>query len=152
MWLYKSVGKLKGIWNQGEAKMNKMNIHTIVDLQRYVWLCGFIKLTIQGFGQIYEHGLEALPGKPMTSIKYHRKAKNPYLSMYREICEEKLKSSSYMSKFFCITYDKLMKGSVHEDNLFIVHYALVLMAAEETITWMREKNFFHRWLLPMNVL
>ena len=49
---------------------------------------------------------------------------------------EKLKSSSSMSKFLCITdlhqfmmreADKLMKGSVHEDNLFIVHDDLVLM-------------------------
>ena len=66
-----------------------------------------------------------------------------------------------MSKFCCITdlirfmrkeADKLMKGSVHEDNLFIVHDALVLMTSKETIKWMKEKNCFHRWLLPMNGL
>ena len=45
-----------------------------------------------------------------------------------------------------------MKGSVREDDFFIVHDALVLMTAKETIKWMREKNCFHRWLLPMNVL
>ena len=46
--------------------------------------------------------------------------------------------------------EKLMKGSVHEDDFFIVHDALVLMTAKETIKWMKEKNCFHRWLLPMN--
>ena len=65
-----------------------------------------------------------------------------------------------MSKFCCIAdlipfmmkeAEKLMKESVHEDDLFIVHDALVLMTAKETIIWMREKNYFHRWLLPMNV-
>ena len=45
-----------------------------------------------------------------------------------------------------------MKGSVHEDNFFIVHYALVLMTTKEMFEWMKEKNYFHRWLLPMNVL
>ena len=64
-----------------------------------------------------------------------------------------------MSKFFCITdlirfmmkeAENLMKGSVHEDNLFIVHGALVLMTAKEMIKWMKEKNYFHRWLLPVN--
>ena len=45
-----------------------------------------------------------------------------------------------------------MKGSVHEDDLFIVHDALVLMTAKETIEWTKEKNCFHRWLLPMNGL
>ena len=45
-----------------------------------------------------------------------------------------------------------MKGSVHEDDLFIVHDALVLMKAKETIKWTKENNYFHRWLLPMNGL
>ena len=66
-----------------------------------------------------------------------------------------------MSKFCCITdlirfmmkeAEKLMKGSVHEDYLFIVHDALVLMIAKETIKWMKEKNCFHRLLLPINGL
>ena len=48
--------------------------------------------------------------------------------------------------------ENLMKGSVHEDDLFIVHDALLLMTAKETIEWMKEKNYYHRWLLPMNGL
>ena len=38
------------------------------------------------------------------------------------------------------------------DDFFIVHDALVLMTAKETIDWMKEKNYYHRWLLPMNGL
>ena len=66
-----------------------------------------------------------------------------------------------MSKFCCITdliffmlkeAEKLMKGSVHEDDSFIVYYALVLMTLKETIIWMKENNYHHRWLLPMNGL
>ena len=142
IWICESVGKTKGIGKQGEVKMNEMNIHTISDLQRYVRSYGLPKLPIRGLGQIYEHGLVAPPGKPTPSIKYHRKAKNPYFSRYGEIWVEKLKSSSSMSKLCCITdlirfmmkeSEKLMKGSVHEDNLFIAHDALVLMTAKETI-------------------
>ena len=64
-----------------------------------------------------------------------------------------------MSTFCCITdlirfimkeADNLMKGPVHEDDLFIVHDALVLMTVKETIEWMKENNCFHRWLLPIN--
>ena len=64
-----------------------------------------------------------------------------------------------MSKLCCITdlirfmmkeSENLMKGSLHEDNFFIVHDALVLMTAKETIQWMKEKNYYHRLLLPMN--
>ena len=54
-----------------------------------------------------------------------------------------------MSKFCCITdlirfmmkeAENLIKGSVHEDDFFIVHDTLVLMTAKETIEWMKEKN------------
>ena len=38
--------------------------------------------------------------------------------------------------------ENLMKGSVHEDDFFIVHDALVLMTAKDTIQWMKEKNYF----------
>ena len=72
--------------------MNKINIHTIDDLQRYVRSYGFPKMTIRGLDQIYEHGLVALPKKPTPSIKDHRKAKNPYFSIYGERWVEKLKS------------------------------------------------------------
>ena len=46
--------------------------------------------------------------------------------------------------------EKLMNGYVHEDYLFIVHDALVLMTAKETITWIWENNYFYHWLLPIN--
>ena len=54
-----------------------------------------------------------------------------------------------MSKFCCITdlirfmmkeAENLMKGSVHEDDFFIVHDTLVLMTTKEMIQWMKEKT------------
>ena len=100
------------------------------------------KLSIRGLGQIYDHALVALPRKPTPSVKDHRKARNPYYSRYGERWVEKLKTSSSMSKFCCITdlirfmmkeAENRTKGSVHEDDLFIIHDALVLMTAKETI-------------------
>ena len=43
-----------------------------------------------------------------------------------------------------------MKGSVHEGYFFIVHDALVLMTAMETINWMRHNGYLNIWLLPLN--
>ena len=66
-----------------------------------------------------------------------------------------------MSKFCCITdlirfmmkeSEKRMKRSVHEDNFFIVHDDLLSMTAKVTITWTKENNYYHHWLLPMNGL
>ena len=83
IWLCEYVGKLKGIGKQGEVKMNDINVHTIVDFQRYVRSYGLPKLRIHGLGQIYECALVALPGKPTPPIKDHRKAKIP-ISRYME--------------------------------------------------------------------
>ena len=44
-----------------------------------------------------------------------------------------------------------MKGSVHEDDFFIVHDDLALMTANKTIAWMKEKNYLHFWLITMNI-
>ena len=65
---------------------------------------------------------------------------------------DKLKSSTAMSKFCCITNlisfmmneaENLMKGSVYEDYLFIVHDALVLIIAKEKINWIIQKGYLH---------
>ena len=48
--------------------------------------------------------------------------------------------------------EKLTKRSVHEDDVYIVQDALVLMAAKETIKWMKQKGYLHHWLLPLNGL
>ena len=64
-----------------------------------------------------------------------------------------------MSKLFCITdmirflmkeAEKLMKWSVHKGDFFVVHDDLVLMTAKKMIKWMKKKNCFHCWLIPMN--
>ena len=153
------VGKLKGVGQLAIAKMNKLRIHTIADLQLNVRHLG--KVHIGGFNQIYAMALQALPGNPPSSFKDHRKAKNPYHSRYGEGWVEKLKYLTAMSKFVCITNlilfmmneaEKLMKGSVHEDDFYIVHDALVLMTAKEAIKLMKQKGYLHHWLLPLNGL
>ena len=48
--------------------------------------------------------------------------------------------------------ENLMKGSVHKDDFFVVHDALVLMTAKEKINWMRQNVYLHRWLLLINGL
>ena len=55
--------------------------------------------------------------------------------------------------FFMINEaEKLMKGSVHEDDFYIVHGDLVLLTDKETINCMKHNGYFHRWFLPLNGL
>ena len=69
--------------------------------------------------------LQVLPGKPMTLFKDHRKYKNTYLFIYGDTWVDKLKNYFSVSKLCCISYmirfvvkegEKIMKGSVHEDD------------------------------------
>ena len=57
-----------------------------------------------------------------------------------------------MIRFMMKEAEKLMKGSVHEDDFFIFHDTLVLVTSLEMIKWMKDNNYFHLWLLPMNGL
>ena len=43
-----------------------------------------------------------------------------------------------------------MKGYVHDEDFFIVHDDLVLITEKDTTSWIRENNYSHRWLLPIN--
>ena len=105
-------------------------------------------MPIRGLDLFYDMALQALPVNPPYYFKDHRKAKNPFLSIYGERWVGKLKSSTAMSKFCFIAdlirfmineAENLMKRSVHEDDFFIVHDALVLMTEKEKINCMRVK-------------
>ena len=139
--------------------MNEFIIPTISDLQLHVHHHGIPKVHIRGFFQIYDITLKLLLGNPPSSFKDHRKSGNPYLSRYGESRIEKMKSYTATSKLCFITdrirfmtneAEKLIKGSVHEDDFLIVHYALVLVTAKETINYMRNNGYLHRRLLPFN--
>ena len=46
VWLYESVGKLKGVGQQAKVKINELSIHTISDLQLRVHHHGIPKVPI----------------------------------------------------------------------------------------------------------
>ena len=135
--------------HQEKSKMKDLIIHKITDLQLHIRHHSISKVQIWGFGLIYDISLQALPWKPPPYFKEQRQSKNPYLSSYEERWVDKLKYFTVMSKLCCIAdliwlmmneSKKLVKGSVHKDNIFIVHDALVLIKAKEKLTWMIYKG------------
>ena len=73
VWLYESIGKLKGVGHLAIAKINELRIHTIADFQLHVRHC--VKVPIRGFDRTYAMALQDLPGNPPSSFKDHRKRK-----------------------------------------------------------------------------
>ena len=47
---------------------------------------------------------------------------------------------------------RVMNGTVHENDWFFYHDALSLMKAKECKEWMKDNNILHRWILPLNGL
>ena len=48
--------------------------------------------------------------------------------------------------------EKITTGSVHKDDIFMVHDVLILITVKTKITWMRKHNYLHRWLIFFNSL
>ena len=104
---------------------------------------------------------KCIPGAVPEKIDY-RKAENPYLAKYGEDAWElKVNRSTQMSQYACITdliehivaeSAKLFEGTKHEDDWVFYHDALSLMTANERIKWMKEKDIYKRWILPVNGL
>ena len=97
------------------------------------------KLPVRGFGWINKMDWNIYPENTNDFHQRPQESEKHFLSKYREILVEKLKSSSSMSESWCITDMKrvmvkegykLMKQSVNEENLFIINDDLVLMTVK----------------------
>ena len=42
------------------------------------------------------------------------------------------------------------KGTTHEDDWYFYHDALSQMTAKSTVRWMKQRNIYRRWLIPLN--
>jgi hypothetical protein len=83
---------------------------------------------------------------------------NPYKSRCGDDWEAKIRQSSFLSKYvcvielvdhICIETEKLFKGSMHEDDRLFYHDALSLMTARVSVEYMKEEDYFKRWILPV---
>ena len=66
-----------------------------------------------------------------------------------------------LSPYVCITEmiehmvrecTEFYKGGKHKDDWVFYHDDLSPMTPNETVKWMKEKDFYKRWLLPANGL
>ena len=96
---------------------------------------------------------------PGLTVDY-RLAANPYLAKYgTDDWKNKVGNSIFMRKFMCITElvqtihdhsEAAFKGTTHEDDWYFYHDALSQMTAKSTVRWMKQRNIYRRWLIPLN--
>ena len=97
------------------------------------------------------------PGSCPHKIIDHRKALNHYYSRNGSFWEEEIKKTTFIKQYCCIRdlvqhihdYSKeTFKGTVHKDDWFFYHDALITLTAKSTFVWMKEKGYYSRWLIP----
>ena len=96
---------------------------------------------------------------PGLTVDY-RLAANPYLAKYGpDEWRNKVNNSIFMRKFMCITelvqrihdHSKAaFRGTTHEDDWYFYHDALSQMTAKSTVRWMKQRDIYRRWLIPLN--
>ena len=110
---------------------------------------------------IYTTVLKELPGKPPSLVEDHRISKNNYIFRYGETWVESLRNFSSTSKLCCISdlvifmvkeIYKIMKRSVHKDDILIVDDALRLIKSRSTITRKQKNMYLNWWSLPFHGL
>ena len=91
----------------------------------------------------------------------YRIAINPYESRYGADWEDFCNATTFMSQYICVTTliewivevcTDIFKGSTCENDWVFYHDALSQMTAKDTIKWMKEKDYYRRWILPVNGL
>ena len=115
----------------------------------------------KGLKQIAKYKMQAQtcnnqPNIDNTEIN-HRKAANPYQLQYGADWEEKMKASTSMKSYACITelvnhtmvkLAKVMKGTRHEADWLLYHDALTLLTAHKTVDYMKSTGCYDCWVLP----
>ena len=163
--IYKNecVTKLKGCGKESKKKVLLIGILKVGDLQAIVNINDVDRpprLSLSLFQTIWNAAMEADTIDTPDPID-HRRSANPYLSKYGDEWEKHLKKSPTMSTNVVITdyiqhimteSELVMKGTKYEGTWMIYHDTLSLMTAERTKQWMKDNNFFERWVLPTDDL
>lgn len=146
-----------------KRKLTNAGIHTIGNIQQLTdeRIITF-STELQGvstsllFGA-REAARSAIPGSYTSELVDHKKAENPYASLYGETWNDQINESVTLKGTCCITVlvehmiresQAVMRGTKWENMPMFYHDALTLLKCEETKSWMRAKGFLSYWVLP----
>ncbi|RHY15993.1 hypothetical protein DYB32_010693, partial [Aphanomyces invadans] len=97
------------------------------------------------------------PGSYSQLLVDHKKAPNPYESLYGTEWERAVMRSAALKTSICVTTliehivhasAAVMADTVYAGDWVFMHDALSQMTCKSTIEWMKDKNYHHRWVLP----
>lgn len=104
-----------------------------------------------------DNAKDALAGSYISTFVDHKKAENPYLSLYGNTWCDKINESVTLKGTCCITVliehmvkesKSILKGSKWETKMMFYHDALSQLTCEDTKNWMKDKGFYDHWVLP----
>ena len=159
-----AVSKLKGLGTAKQQLLNQHGIQTMSDIANLSEEKMSELQRVKNGKQVRQwHQTVRLMciDSDAPELLDHRKASNPYKSRYGDNWRDKVKSVVTMSHFVCVTElidhiftesERIMRGTKYELTWSVYHDALSLMTAKDSIEYMKEKNWYHHWVLPLNGL
>ncbi|KAG9416880.1 hypothetical protein AC1031_001272 [Aphanomyces cochlioides] len=143
-------------------KLVQAQIHTISDLARVEGdnlskVSDASGISVSRLQQLIKLSKSANPGSFVSKLVDHRRANNPYLSLYGTNWRKYIERSTNLKAHVCITSliehimaesAACMRGTKFEESSLFVHDALSQMTCKSTIEWMKSQNYYARWLLP----
>ncbi len=107
-----------------------------------------------------DQALSAMSGNCPPAID-HTKSETPYESMYGKDAKKRLEESVSLNKFCSINkmIDHMMqasqevfRGTVHEKDWKVYHDALIIITGQAALTYMQDKDYLQRMIMPQNGL
>ena len=154
VWMADNVKKLKGASGIKGDKLVSAGILTVADMKSKTDQ-ELLTLSLELDGISHKKLVEwretiSHPGACPHKIVDHRLAENPYYSRHGSFWEEEIKKTAFMKQYCCIRElvqhihdfsNETFKGTVHENDWFFYHDALVTLTVKSTVAWMKQKGY-----------
>uniref|UniRef100_A0A7S4ACI6 Uncharacterized protein n=1 Tax=Pseudo-nitzschia australis TaxID=44445 RepID=A0A7S4ACI6_9STRA len=108
---------------------------------------GVSKKGLEKFVKVSENSIGTDPPLPVD----HRYADNPYKSLYADEWKTKIDKAAMTGKMCITDMIDFMFDQAQEavgDNGMVYHDALVLMTCADSVSYMKEKGYYSKWILP----
>lgn len=157
------VNKIRGIGKKARALLARMGIKTVRQFSRLrssriATLTKKRGITRAKVKTWLEAARSAHVGAYQPHVIDHRRAANPYESLYGDDWQTHIRKDVRTAGSVCITEliehmdaetAAIYKGTKFEDSYFWYHDALSQLTCKRTREWLVEKDLLKRWLIPV---
>ena len=148
----------KSLHSQDITTIADLKLLTIIDIEEMAIALNDTNLTVRKLVKLKESAEMSHSGACPHVVIDYTKADNPYEARFGDNWMNEIKQVQLLQPYVCVTSlveylveatKKVMQGTLYEGKELFFHDALSLMTAHDTVQWMKEKDYYKYWLLPV---